>query len=172
MELGFFEGEHLELLDGVLAVREPQGSRHNAATRRVARVLQRRLGDEWQVDVQFAIALDDDSEPQPDVAVVPYDPRMYVDGHPSQPRLVVEVAESSYRIDHRYKSSLYARAGVPEYWIVDVVRDRVEVHRAPEPWSEAAVGWRYGSVVTLARSATVTPLVAPGVTIAVADLLP
>jgi len=172
VELGFFEGERLELLDGMLAVREPQGSRHNASIRRVVDTLRRALDDAWQIDSQFAIALDDDSEPEPDVAVVPFDPRRYVDAHPSAPRLVIEVAESSYRIDHTYKSSLYARAGVPEYWIVDVARDRLEVHRAPEAWSDAAVGWRYGSVVTLDRSATVTPLLAPGVTIAVADLLP
>lgn len=172
IELGFFGGERLELLDGVLAVREPQGSRHATGVRLVMDTLRAALGSAWRVDSQLPIALDDESEPEPDVSVVPAGPRLYRDAHPSAPRLVVEIAESSYRIDRHYKSSLYARAGVPEYWIVDVVRDRVEVHRAPEPWSEAAVGWRYGSVVTLARSATVTPLVAPGVTIAVADLLP
>ena len=172
IELGFFQDERLELLDGILAVREPQGSRHNATIRRVVETLRGALGDAWQIDSQFAIALDDDSEPEPDVAVVPRDPHMYRDAHPSDPRLVIEVAESSYRIDHDYKSSLYARAGVPEYWLIDVVSDRVEVHRAPEAWSEAAVGWRYESVVTLDRSATVTPAFAPGVTISVADLLP
>ena len=56
--------------------------------------------------------------------------------------LVVEVAESSYRIDHGYKASLYARAGVPEYWIVDVVREGVEVHREPEPSSDARLALR------------------------------
>jgi Uma2 family endonuclease len=172
VELGFFEGEPLELLDGVLAVREPQGARHNAAIRQIVETLRRMPGDVWQIDSQFAIALDDASEPEPDVAVVPRDPGMYRDAHPSAPRLVVEVAESSYRIDRNYKSSLYARAAVPEYWIVDVVNDRIEVHRAPESWKAAAVGWRYGSVVTLDRSGTVTPLFAPGVTIRVADLLP
>lgn len=172
VELGFFEGERLELLDGVLALGEPQGSRHAAGIRRVVDTLRRAVGDEWQIDSQLPIALDDDSEPEPDVSVVPRDPRLYRDDHPAAPRLVVEIAESSYRIDHNYKSSLYARAGVPEYWLVDVVNDRVEVHRAPEAWSEAAVGWRYESVVTLDRSATVTPLFAPDVTIAVADLLP
>jgi len=130
------------------------------------------LGTGWRVDSHLPIALGDDSEPEPDVAIVPRDPQRYRAGHPSQPVLVVEIAESSYRVDHHYKSSVYARAGVPEYWLVDVVNDRVEVHRAPEPWSEAAVGWRYGSVVTLDRSATVTPAFAPDVTITVADLLP
>ena len=172
IDLGFFQGERLELLDGVLAVREPQGSRHNAAVRRIVETLRRILGDVWQIDSQFAVALDDDSEPEPDVAVVPRDPRMYRDGHPSAPRLVVEVAESSYGIDRNYKSGLYARAAVPEYWIVDVANDRLEVHRAPEMWGDAAVGWRYGNVVTLDRSATVTPAFVPGVTISVADLLP
>ena len=172
VELGFFDGERLELLDGLLAVREPQGSRHSAGVRAVVDALGDALGRAWRVDSQLPIALDDDSEPEPDVSVVPRDPRRYREAHPSRPVLVVEIAESSYRIDHDYKSSLYARAGVPEYWIVDVVRDRVEVLRVPEVWSDAVVGWRYGSVATLDRSATVTPLFAPDVTISVADLLP
>ena len=57
--------------------------------------------------------------------------------------LIVEVAKSSYRIDHEYKASLYARAVVPEYWIVDLVHDTVEVHREPEESAAARSGWRY-----------------------------
>lgn len=172
IELGMFHGERLELLDGVLAVREPQSSRHAATVRGVIDALRSALGDGWQIDARLPIALDETSQPEPDIAVVPRDPHFYRDAHPSRPLLMVEVSDTSYRIDHDYKSSLYARAAVPEYWIVDVVNDRIEVHHAPEVWSEAAVGWRYGSVVTLDRSATVTLLCAPDVTMAVADLLP
>jgi Uma2 family endonuclease len=171
--LGVFQpDERLELLDGLLAVREPQGSRHAAAIRCVVEALRRALGESWQIDSQLPVALDDYSEPEPDVAVVPLDPNHYRDDHPSQPLLVVEVAESSYLIDHNYKAGLYARAGVPDYWIVDTTRESLEVHRDPQAASAAVHGFRYGTVDTLGKSATVTPLLAPTIAIRVADLLP
>ena len=172
VEIGIFEGERLELLDGLLAVREPQGSRHAAGIRRVAERLRRAFGKAWQVDSQLPIALDDDSEPEPDIAVVPRDAAAYRDAHPSRPVLLVEVAESSYRIDHGYKASLYARARVPEYWVVDVVRETVEVHREAQESAAAVHGWRYGRVEVLRPPATVSALIAPDVLILVADLLP
>jgi Uma2 family endonuclease len=172
IQLGVFEeGERIELLDGVLAVREPQGTRHSAGIRRVRETLRHALGEVWLVDSQLPIALDDMSEPEPDVAVVPRHPDDYRDEHPSRPLLIVEVAETSYRIDHNDKASLYARAGVAEYWIADLGRGTLEVHRAPETSSESVLGWRYGSVEKLGKSATVSPLVAPSVVISVADLL-
>ena len=144
IELGVFQpGERLELLDGWLVVREPQGTEHSAAIRRVLAVLRRTLGETWQIDSQLPVALDDLSEPEPDVFVVPKDPNSYRDAHPSHPLLIVEVAKSSYRIDHEYKASLYARAVVPEYWIVDLVHETVEVHREPEESAAARYGWRY-----------------------------
>jgi len=75
IELGVFQpGERLELLDGVLLVREPQGSRHASAIRRVLAALRQALGDDWQIDSQLPLALDEDSQPEPDVSVVPRDP--------------------------------------------------------------------------------------------------
>jgi Uma2 family endonuclease len=167
----FQPGERIELLDGELVVREPPGREHSSGIRCVVRTLQRALGDTWQIDSQFPFALDDVSEPQPDVAVVPLDPNLYRDGHPSHAVLLVEVAWSSYRIDHNYKAGLYARAGIAEYWIVDLNSETLEVHRAPETSVDAAHGWRYGSVEVLTKSASVSPLAAPGVVIPVADLL-
>jgi len=165
IELGVFQpGERLELLDGLLVVREPHGSRHAAAIRRVLAALRRALGDAWQIDSQLPIALDADSEPEPDVAVVPHERGAYRDAHPSRPALIVEVADS--------KASLYARARVPEYWIVDLVHDAIDVHREPEPAPGVSHGWRYRSVETLRVPAAVTPLVTPDHPIPVADLLP
>ena len=173
VELGVFQpGERLELLDGLLVVREPQGTRHAAAIRRVVAALHAALGDTWQIDSQLPIALDDDSEPEPDVAVVARDPGAYRDAHPSRPALIVEIAESSYRIDRDHKASLYARARVGDYWIVDVVGGALEVHRDPAESPDAPYGWRYRSIATLRPPATVAPLVATGSTIAVASLLP
>jgi Uma2 family endonuclease len=173
VELGAFEnGERLELLDGLLVTREPQGARHAATIRRVIAALRRCLGDAWQIDCQLPIALDAASEPEPDVSVSAYDPAAYRDAHPSVPQLVVEVAETSYRVDREFKTSLYARGGVRECWIIDVGRGIVEVHRAPERSEAAGYGCRYASVDTLRPPATITPLLAPTTTIAVADLLP
>lgn len=172
IDLGVFEsGERLELIDGRLLVREPQGHRHAATIRRVLDALRRALGDHWQIDSQLPIALDDASEPEPDVAVVPRDPGAYRDAHPSRALLIVEVAETSYRIDHEYKASLYARAGVPEYWVVDLAHQTLEVHRRPEASSAALYGWRYSSVDLLRPPASVIPLLASA-PIRVADLLP
>ena len=173
IELGVFQpGERLELLDGWLVLRESQGTGHSAAIRRVLAVLRRALGEAWQIDSQLPVALDDLSEPEPDVCVVPRDPNHYRDAHPSHPLLIVEVAESSYRIDRGYKASLYARAAVPEYWIVDLLHETVEVHREPEESAAARYGWWYRSVETLRPPASVMPLLAPDRSIAVADLLP
>jgi Uma2 family endonuclease len=85
---------------------------------------------------------------------------------------VVEIAETSYRTDRDYKFSLYARAGIPECWLVDVIDDTLEVHRGPEVSPAALYGWRYAMVETLRPPAVVRPLVAPDAVIRVADLLP
>lgn len=173
VDLGVFEpDERLELLDGQLVVREPQSSRHAAAIRRVLAALRRALGDDWQIDSQLPISIDEASVPEPDVAVVPRDAGAYRDAHPSGAVLIVEVADSSYRIDHEYKAGLYARAGIPEYWIVDVLRAAVEVHRQPATSEMAPTGWRYGDVVVLRPPAALAALIAPDSTMPVADLLP
>ena len=171
IELGVFRpDERLELLDGLLVVREPQRSRHAAAIRRLIAALRHALGGAWQIDSQLPIALDDDSEP--DISVVPLDPRAYKDPHPSHAVLIVEIAESSYRTDREFKAGLYARAGVLDYWIVDVAHDTVEVRREPETSPEPLYGRRYRSVSVLRPPAIVALVVAPGTSIPVADLLP
>lgn len=173
IELGVFQpGERLELIDGLLVVREPQGSRHAAGIRRVLDALRAALGEAWRIDSQLPIALDDDSEPEPDVSVVPRDPTAYRDAHPSRPVLVVEIADSSYWTDREHKTSLYARAGIADCWILDVVHGALEVHRDPDPAPTALYGWRYRTIETLRPAAVVAPLIAPGSAIPVADLLP
>jgi Uma2 family endonuclease len=172
VELGVFVGERLELLDGLLVVQEPQHSPHAATVAHVAHVLAVAFGSGWHPRLHSPLALDDDSEPEPDVAIVGGAPFDYVSGHPSTAALVVEVADSSLRLDRRLKSGLYARAGLREYWIVNLVDGALEVHRAPQPEADAPYGWVYRSVEVLRPPATVTPLAAPGAHIAVGDLLP
>ena len=172
VELGFFDGERLELLDGVLAVREPQGSSHAATVSLVAVVLTAAFRPGWYARQHAPLALGDASEPEPDVAMVAGEPRGHVHAHPSAAALVVEVADSSLRLDRRVKSAIYARAGLPEYWIVNLVDRTLEIHRDPGPSADVESGWAYRSVHVLRPPATVAPLGAPEVRIRVEELLP
>jgi Uma2 family endonuclease len=171
--MGVFDSdERLELLDGLLVVREPQGAPHAAATRLVLAALRRAFGEGWIIEAQFPVALDDDSEPEPDVCVVPGGPRDYRDAHPSQAVLIVEVADSSLHGDRAHKASLYARAGIADFWIVNLIDGVLEVHRDPHPSSAAPYGWSYRTVTVLRAAETASPLAAPAARIPVADLLP
>jgi len=173
VEKGFFQpGERLELLDGLLVGREPQGSLHAAVVARAQQLLARAFGPDHHVRVRSPVALDDMSEPEPDLAVVRGDPWDYRQGHPAAPVLLVEVAESTIALDRRRKGGLYARAGVAEYWILNL-NDRVlEVYRQPVRSASARYGWKYRSVRLLKPGAVVSPLAAPAARIRVADLLP
>jgi Uma2 family endonuclease len=167
----FGEDERLELLDGLLVVREPQGSRHGAAVAALCEILARGFGAGFHVRPQLPVALDDTSEPEPDLVVVRGGPWDYASAHPSTPLLVVEIAETSLAIDRRHKGGLYARAGIADYWIVNLPEAVLEVYREPVP-AAARFGWEYRDVRRLARDAAVFPLAAPAVRIPVADLLP
>lgn len=172
IETGFFQpGDKVELIGGQLMVAEPQGTRHATGIRLAAEILRRVFGTGWNISVQLPIALDDESEPEPDVAVVPGAPGDYWHAHPSRPALVVEVAESSLPVDRVHKASLYARGRVADYWIVNLVDNVLEVSRQPVPTPEAPYGWAYAEVQRLRPGDSVSPLAAPSATVAAADLL-
>lgn len=172
VDCGVFQGEHLELLGGLLIVGEPQSSAHIVAVQLAHEALSQALGPGWNVRPQGPIALDDDSEPEPDIAVVRGTAIDYVDAHPSRPLLVVEVALSSLAVDREYKSSLYARGGVPDYWIVNLIDRVLEVRRQPSPSAAAPFEWTYDSLEILGPSDAVAPLAAPSAMIPVGRLLP
>ncbi|MDP2701906.1 MAG: Uma2 family endonuclease [Candidatus Rokubacteria bacterium] len=173
IETGFFQfGDPVELVGGQLIVAEPQGSGHFAAIRAVEEALRAAFGVGWDVRGQGPVALDEESEPEPDVAVVLGSFRDYVAAHPSRPVLVVEVSESSLNLDRYHKGSVYARAGLADYWIVNLVDRVLEVYRHPGPDPAASFGWRYSPAEVFGREASVSPLALPGAHIRVADLLP
>ena len=173
IDLGVFQpGEDIELIGGELMVAEPQGAPHYTAIRKTAKALEAAFGPGWEVRTEGPIGLDDESEPEPDVAVVPGAPDDYARAHPSRPALTVEVAESSLALDRQRKGSLYARAGLPDYWVLNLVDRVLEVYREPAPDSAAPFGWRYGRSEVFEASARVTPLAAPGSSIPVSQLLP
>jgi Uma2 family endonuclease len=172
IECGIFQpGDPVELLGGQLIVAEPQGSRHFTTIRAVDAALRAAFGAGWEVRGQGPIALDDESEPEPDVAVVPGTFRDYLAEHPSRPVLVVEVSESSLAFDRVHKGSLYARAGLTDYWIVNLVDRVVEVYRGPARDAAAPFGWRYAPATVHAPGSAISPLAVPGTVVQVAALL-
>jgi Uma2 family endonuclease len=172
IDAGFFRPDDpVELLGGQLIVAEPQGSRHYAALRATHEAVRAAFGPGWEIRGQGPLALDDESEPEPDVAVVPGSFRDYRAAHPSRPVLVIEIAESSLAMDRSHKGSLYARARLPDYWIVNLVEQLLEVYRDPASDPSAPFGWHYRSVAILAEWAAATPLALPDRPIAVGDLL-
>jgi Uma2 family endonuclease len=173
IEIGVFRpGEPIELLGGELVVSEPQNSAHYTAIGLVEDALRAALEPGWLVRSQGPIALDDESEPEPDVAVTLGARRSYSRQHPSRPALVVEVAESRLAFDREHKGSLYARAGLEDYWIVNLVDRVLEVYRRPVPDSSAPFGWRYASREVLSPESYVELLAAAGTRVLVSDLLP
>ena len=173
IELGVFQpGEPIELIGGELMVAEPQGASHYTALMKTAKALEAAFGPGWEVRPQGPIGLDDDSEPEPDVAVVPGGPDDYATAHPARPVLTVEVSESSLAVDRQHKGSLYARAGLADYWVLNLVYRVLEVYREPVRDAAAPFGWRYARAEVLDASARVAPLAAPGASIPVSRLLP
>ena len=172
VDLGVFQRDPVELIGGQLVVAEPQGSPHATAVGAADDALRAVLPPGWIVRAQMPVALDDESAPEPDLAIVPGARADYRASHPARPALALEVADSSLDFDRGRKGSLYARAGVQDYWIVNLIDRVLEVYRDPGPDQSAPYGWRYRSVTTVAPPAVVAPLALPSTRIAVADLLP
>lgn len=168
----FRPDERLELLGGDLVVREPQGGPHAFAIERTTKALLTAFESTWRIRVQLPIALDEDSEPEPDVSVVAGPLEGAPPELPSQAVLVVEIADSTLAGDRKYKASLYARARVPEYWIVNLADRVLKVHRDPRPDASAWYGWAYRSVQSLSGGEHVSPIAAPTARVPVLDLLP
>jgi Uma2 family endonuclease len=162
VELGAFQDERIELLRGVLVPMSPIGAPHSATIDRLTRLLVLALDGRGTVRVQNPFAALDDSEPEPDLSVVPFGD--YDGGHPERAHIVIEVAESSLARDRGVKLRIYAENGVPEYWIVNLVDRRIEVHTEPTPAGYASVRhFSAGQAIRLTRF--------EGVEICVADVV-
>ncbi|MET0591969.1 MAG: Uma2 family endonuclease [Polyangiaceae bacterium] len=149
-QLGAFADERVELLYGSLIAMTPQGPPHDFAMQRLTRILVQALATRADVRIQSSFAAGENSEPQPDVAVVPMGD--YRTAHPSEAHLIIEVANSSLKKDRSVKARLYAEHGVPEYWVVDLRGAVVEVHSDIVNGSYARVTpYRAGSSIKLQR---------------------
>lgn len=162
------EDERVQLIEGEILEMTPQRPPHAATVQLLTQVLRQVFGSAAGVRVQLPLALSHDSEPEPDLAVIAGDARDFLTDHPTTALLVVEVADSSLALDRR-KARVYAAAGIPEYWIVDLAERGLEVHRAP---GASPGGLAYAEQFIIGDGDHVTPVTRPDVTIAVADLLP
>ena len=173
IDLGAFdEDEPLELIGGQLIVAEPKGSEHATGVEMAGDALRAALPVGWTVRGQNPLALDDESAPEPDIAVVRGSHADYRHAHPARPALIIEVAESSLGFDRIEKGSLYARAGIVDYWIVNLVDRVLEVYRDPGADVTAPYGWRYLSVERFTPPSSVAPVGVPTAPIPIAALLP
>jgi Uma2 family endonuclease len=168
----FLPHEPLELLAGELIVSEPQGSAHYTAIGLVEDALRAVLEPGWLVRSQGPVELDDESEPEPDVVVTRGLRRTFSRRHPSRPALVVEISDTSLAFDREHKGSLYARARLDDYWVLNLVDRVLEIYRRPVLDPSAPFGWRYASREVLSAESSVELLAAPGARILVSDLLP
>jgi Uma2 family endonuclease len=160
------EDDRVELIEGELIAMSPIGSAHSGTVNALTHLLVRVVGDRGVVGVQNPVQLDDLSEPQPDFSILKPREDFYrrATPRPHEVLLIIEVADSSLAYDRGVKKSLYARHGIPEFWIVNLAAGEVEVCKTPE-------GGLYASVSRVGPDGVLEPQLLPGATIAVAALL-
>lgn len=167
-EAGIFGAdERVELLEGKIIWMIAKGTAHRSAVGRTDRLLQNSLRNRALICVQDPVKLNEWSEPEPDIAVVKVHPLDYADHHPTPKEvyLIIEVADSSLKLDCQIKAKAYSQAGITDYWVLDVVRRQLYVFREPTQNG-------YQSEVILAEDATISPLEFPDLSITVLEILP
>jgi Uma2 family endonuclease len=170
-EIGFFRDQRVELIHGRIVKLPPMRNEHAVGVGLTEDALRMAFGTGHWVRVQMPLPVTAASEPEPDLAVVPGGPRDYTD-HPTTALLIVEVSDTTLRYDCGVKARLYARAGIADYWVLDLVHRRLRVFRDPRPDPAHSQRLVYGPATNLNPADTVSPLAAPQSQITVADLLP
>jgi Uma2 family endonuclease len=158
---GFFEGEPIELLQGLVLTMSPQGVDHFSISVVLANVLTRALPERFGIATHSPFAASDDSEPEPDVYV--FDREAFDRRLPDRALLVVEISRTSLKRDRSVKLPIYATNGVPEYWIVNLVDREVEVHSQPN-------GDAYERMELVTMSGVLRPQFDPTIEIAMSSL--
>ncbi|HLO48106.1 MAG TPA: Uma2 family endonuclease [Kamptonema sp.] len=160
------EDEKVELLAGQIVKMAAKGTAHNAAVKRTVELLQDRLEKSVLISVQDSIKLNDNSEPEPDIALLMRDPLYYEDRHPtpSEIYLIIEIADTTLRKDCGIKAQIYAQSGIIDYWVLDI-NDR-QLHVFREPSQEG-----YKSELILADSMSISPLYFPDASFIVSEML-
>jgi Uma2 family endonuclease len=163
-ELGLFEGRRAMLIHGEILEEGPMNPPHAIASTKTEDLIRELFGRTYHVRVQKPLVFGLTIDPEPDVAVVPGRPADYTT-HPSTATLVIEVSDSSLKYDTMEKVELYAAAGIPEYWVLDLNSRQLLVFRDP-----TANG--YGTKFTVPADGSVSPLAVPAASVKVAELLP
>lgn len=166
-EAGVFdEDDRVELIDGQVVEMTPIGPAHGGCVNRLTRLFAPLAGREATLSVQNPLVLAEHQEPQPDVVVLRHRADGYGAQHPgaADVLLLIEVGDTSVGSDRHAKIPIYARAGIPEAWLVDLPADRIEVYRHP-------AGGRYADVTTLARGASLAPLAFPNLRLGTDEIL-
>jgi Uma2 family endonuclease len=171
-ELGFFQQQRVELINGKIIEMAPVRNFHVAATDLTVDALKAAFGPGYWVRNQGPLDLTATSSPQPDVAVVRGPRKGCSAANPTTALLVVEVSDVTLRIDRGVKARLYARAGIKDYWIVNLVDRQLEVYRSPGRDPALPKRTIYTKTMILTPGDHVTSLAAPKAKIAVDDLLP
>ena len=162
-DMGVFEGRRAMLIDGVILEEGPMNPPHAITLELVEETIRTAFGTGWRIRSQSPLVLGQDLDPEPDFAVIAGTPRGS-SGHPTMADLVIEVADSSLDFDTNEKRLLYARAGIREYWVVDINGRRLLVYRDPQAGD-------YATQQARGPADAVSPLAAPAATVRVADLL-
>ncbi|MEK0180512.1 MAG: Uma2 family endonuclease [Oscillatoriales cyanobacterium] len=166
-EIGILdEDERVELLGGQIVKMAAKGTAHGAGVKRTVELLQNLLGRLVLISVQDPVRLNDNSEPEPDIALLIPDPLYYEDHHPtpSEVYLIIEVADTTLRTDLGIKATIYAQSGIADYWVLDVNNRQLHVFR--EPTQDG-----YQSIAVLGDDASISPLQFPDISFAVRDML-
>jgi Uma2 family endonuclease len=167
-EGGWFQDQRVQLIEGEILQMAPPGHSHVKAIQRVHDALKAAFGPRHWIRIQSPLRSLGDSEPEPDLAVAEHGMDAYQD-HPTTALLVVEVADSSLRLDRR-KAGLYAASGIAEYWIVNLIDRRVQVFRQPGPDAAREFGHRYAVEFEAGGTETIAPVAKPAFAIAVEDV--
>ena len=172
-EVGIFATEErVELIEGKIIEMSPQNTSHAVVVSLISEALRVLFGENYYVRIRMPIEINEISEPEPDVVVVPGTPRDYLSEHPKTAILIVEVSDSTLAYDRTQKTSLYAKAGIADYWIVNLINCRLEVYREPAPMQDQPFGFGYKQITYYVETDFVAPSALPQLSIAVGEILP
>ena len=170
-DLGWFDGQRVELINGEVVDMPPQKEPHAMAIMLAERALREAFGAGYVVRSQLPLNASDSSEPEPDIAVVRGRIRD-MQHHPGTALLIIEIADSTLEYDRERKSCLYAACKVADYWIVNLRDRQLEVHRKVVRSSRNDFGHDYAVINIHQPGEAVAPLARTRARIKVADLLP
>ncbi len=160
------EDDRVELIEGKIVQMTPIGSRHAGCVMRLTKIFVKMIGDDGILNGQNPVRLDDYSEPEPDIAILRARNDFYTESHPGSEDvlLIIEVADASVRYDREVKIPLYAKAGIPEVWIVNLPDKTIEVYRNPR-------GSEYEKIRISRKGDTLSPTAFSEVEIRVEEIL-